>query len=302
MKCKQCGADLPEDTKFCVQCGAAVVSNETTQPTLVRSAALKSQTERLRKRSLPSIYFEAARLFCTNLNRYLPATIGPSLLLYFLEPHSPENGTVTGAIFIPVFLYLVIIVLLSGILGHITGHIYVGHHTRASETLKSAARLVPAEFIAGLSPVVPAALLLTFWLRYPTQIGGGLILFPIWAGILWAISILAAIVVESENIKNPFKAIVRAFKLLNARNKIYRDGLFIIFVVILNMTIVWLLGSKLGLRLIVKLIVEPIFEIVYGLMYFNLRFMEGGFDIHVLSRELGFESHGAAVAATVPSQ
>jgi len=262
----------------------------------MQSVDAKTVASKLKKRPLPSIYVEAFRLFFTNLNRYLPATIIPSLLIYFWEPHPAEDGAVTGAIFVPVFLYLVIVVLLSGILGHITGHIYVGRHDRTSDTLKSATRLIPAEFVAGLLPAFGAGLAFTLWLRWGLKAGGLIIFLPAWGALLWAISILASIVVESENIKNPFRAIVRASRLLNARNKVYRDGLFIVFVVILNMTLVWLLGNYLGLRLIVKLIVEPVFEIVYGLLYFNLRFMEGNFDIHVLTRELGFESFEAALA------
>src|SRR5439155_20882127 len=286
--------DLPKDTKFCVQCGAPIASNETAQPTLTRAAEAKACSERLRKRSLASVYFEAVRLYVTNLKWYLPAIVLPSLVIYVLEiikPFDPANPSVGR--FVIVFIDVLVAVLLSGILGHITSHIYVGRHTHTSDTLKSAMRLVPAEFVAGILPALGAGLTVALWLKFISISGTGMgvffILMPAWAALLWAISILASIVVESEGIRNPVRAIVRACRLLNVRKKVYRDGLFIVFVIVLNMTIVWYLGHHLGYILTVKLTLEPIFEIVYGLLYFNLRFMEGGFDTHVLAQELGLE-------------
>jgi hypothetical protein len=178
--------------------------------------------------------------------------------------------------------------LLGGVLGHITSHIYAGGKSGTREALRSALRLVPAEFAAGMIPALGAALLilaLPHALDSKGQFNGyPLLLFII---ILWAVSIVASIVVESEGVRNPLRAVGRSLQLVFAKDRQIGNSVRIVAVVFLNFLLLQLMPRSAGLMLLLKLTVEPVFEIVYGLLYFNLRFVEGGFDVTVLEKQLG---------------
>jgi hypothetical protein len=255
-----------------------------------------NNSSRLKKRSLISAYFEAARLYITNFHRYIPAVVGPAFLLFLLEQgkvaeHWLENPSVAG--FVVLFIDLSTVFLLSGILGHITSHIYIGHKTDTWKTLGSALRLVPAEFAAGFISALPAVLVILAILKGGSNELGLLV----WVPILWAVSIVSSIVVEAEGIKNPFRAIWRAFQLVFAKDKHFSNSLRIVGVVFINFVVITVLAKGAWVKLVLKLSVEPVFEIVYGLLYFNLRFQEGPFDVTVLAKQLASESQRPAEVA-----
>jgi len=245
---------------------------------------------RLRKRSLPSAYLESARLYYTNLGRYLPAIAVPAFILFLLEVTRPTEywrEHPNGAGLSLLFINAAAVFLLSGVLGHITAHIYAGGKTGTWEALRSALRLVPSELVAGMIPALGAALLI---LALPHTVdssgefrGYVLLLFIV---ILWAVSIVASIVVESEGVRNPWRAIQRSFQLVFAQDRQIGNSLRIVGVVFLNFLLLKLMGTSWGMLLLLKLAVEPVFEIVYGLLYFNLRFAAGGFDVAVLAQQL----------------
>jgi len=260
-----------------------------------------NNSSRLRKRSLISAYFESARLYVTNFNRYFPAIVVPAFLLCLLEQgkvaeHWLENPSVAG--FLVLFIDLSTVFLLSGILGHITSHIYIGRTSATWKTLDSALRLVPAEFAAGLISALPAALVILAIPHMKDSEGksNGLGLL-IWVVIFWAVSIVSSVVVEAEGIKNPFRAIGRAFQLVFAKDKHFSNSLRIVGVVFINFVVIALFPKDFVIKPLLKVSVEPVFEIVYGLLYFNLRFQEGPFDVTVLAKQLASESQRPAEAA-----
>jgi len=262
------------------------------------SEALTSSSSRLKRRSLPSAYLESVRLYYTNLGRYLPAIAVPAFILFLVEASKPVEYWLdhpNGAGLLPLLLNGAVVTLLSGVLGHLTSHIYAGGKTGTWETLVSALKLVPAGFAAAMIPALGAALLV-FLLPGLHDSSGNfngwiVLLFII---MLWAVSIVASVVVESEGVRNPLRAVWRSGQLISAKDHKIRNSLRIVGVVLLNVLLLKLMTSSPGVALLLKLTVEPVFEIVYGLLYFNLRFDEGGFDVSVLAKQL---EAGSSVAA-----
>jgi len=255
---------------------------------------------RLRKRSLISAYFESARLYFTNLRQYfLPVAVAASVLFVLEQGKVPEhwleNPSIAG--FLLLLLDLVAVFLLSGVLGHVTAHIYVGHKTSVRETLWSALRLVPAEFAAAAISSVPAVLVILAIPYMKDSQGNPAFGLLIPAVIFSAVSIVSSVVVEAEAIKNPFRAIGRAFQLVFAKDKHFSNSLRIVGVVFINFVVIALFPKSLVIKLLLKVSVEPVFEIVYGLLYFNLRFQEGPFDVTVLAKQLASESQRPADVA-----
>ena len=234
------------------------------------------------------------RLYLTNFRRYILIITVPAVLLFLLEQGKAaeqwlENPSPAG--FLVLLIELSTVFLLSGILGHITAHIYIGHKTGAWETLKSALRLLPAEFAAGIISALLPTLLILVILK---DSAGKSVALLVWVVIFWAVSIVSSLVVEAEAIKNPFRAIGRSFQLIFSNERHFSNSLRIVGVVFINFILIALLATSPVIKLIVKLSVEPVFEIVYGLLYFNLRFQEGPFDVTVLARQLTSESQRQA--------
>jgi len=288
MKCNQCGIDLPVDAKFCTSCGSKLESAAANASTPPQHAS----RSRLRKRSLPGVFFEATRLYYTNLRHYFPAIALPGLILFLIEISLKGQLEKPSAwVFVLVMADVLLVGLLSGVLGHITAHIYVSHDTDKWSILGSASRLVFPGVSAGFIPAFAGTLLLILipHLGSEGKQGQGIVLlFPVM--VLFACSILAPIVVESEGFRNPFKATIRAIQLLSASEHVYWNAFKVLLVLAINMLVVYLLDEFVFVKFLAKFLLEPVFEIVYGLLYFNLRFVEGGFDLNVLKKELGFES------------
>lgn len=253
---------------------------------------------RLRKRSLPSAYLESARLYYTNFGRYFPAIAVPAVILFLLELiHAPEYWMEhpNGAGLLLIFINVAAVFLLSGVLGHLTSHIYVGGKVGPGDALRSALRLVPSEFAAGMIPALGATVVFLVLPHMRNSAGEfrGYGFIPLIV-VLWAVSIMASLVVESEGIRNPWRAVSRAVQLVVGKENKLGTSFSIVGVVFLNFILMQLMGSSPGMLLLIKLTVEPPLEIVYGLLYFNLRFAEGGFDVAVLAKQL--EGPGAPVS------